>query len=197
MDTSVSPPIEYLRIGFGRRALAYFIDTLIMLTLSVAIGIAFVALDIATPTIIADELADLLDVYSALGIDSGALQFMQTMFGGMFLGSLILGVLYPLIEGVTGASPGKRILDIRVATPDGLEATTRIYLRRYVVKNLGKILQVLALTPTLGLLGGISSLYDIIFFLGCFVVLGTSRLALHDMIAQTAVFHRLDIQHRA
>ncbi len=197
MDTSVSPPIEYLRVGFGRRALAFFIDTLITLTLSVAIGIVFVALDVATPKIIADELVGVLDLYTALGIDSGAIQFMQTMLGGMLLGGLLLGVLYPLIEGINGASPGKRILDIQVATPDGYEATTRVYLRRYVVKNLGKVLQVLALSPTLGLLGGISSLYDIVLFLGCFAALGTSRLALHDMIAQTAVFHRLDIQQRA
>lgn len=197
MDPSVSPPIEYLRVGFGRRVLAYLIDTLIMLTLSVAIGIIVVGTNMHVPQIINDQLVQIFDLYSALGIDAGAIRFMETMFGGMFMGSLALGVLYPLVEGLTGASPGKRVLDICVATPDGYQATTRVYFRRYVVKNLGKIFQVLALVPTLGLLGTLSSLYDLVFFVGYFIALGASRMALHDMIAQTAVFHRLDIQHRS
>ena len=196
MEPSVSPPIEYLRIGFGRRLLAYAIDILIMLTLAVAVGIIIVATKISVPQFIADELADLFELYNALGIDAGAIRFMETMFGGMFLGSLVLGVIYPLIEGFTGASPGKRILDICVATPDGNQASVQTYLRRYVVKDLGKIMQLLSFFPTLGLLGGISSLYDLVFLVGCFFVLGANRLALHDMIAQTAVFHKLDVQPR-
>lgn len=196
MEPSVSPPIEYLRIGFGRRLLAYAIDILIMLTLAVAVGIIIVATKISVPQFIADELADLFELYNALGIDAGAIRFMETMFGGMFLGSLVLGVIYPLIEGFTGASPGKRILDICVATPDGNQASVQTYLRRYVVKDLGKIMQLLSFFPTLGLLGGISSLYDLVFLVGCFFVLGANRMALHDMIAQTAVFHKLDVQPR-
>ena len=197
MEPSVSPPIEYLRIGFGRRFLAYAIDILIMLTLAVAVGIIIVAAKITVPQFIVDELTDLFQLYNALGIDAGAIRFMETMFGGMFLGSLVLGVLYPLIEGFTGASPGKRILDICVATPDGYQATVQTLLRRYVVKDLGKIMQLLSFVPTLGLLNGISSLYDLVFFVGCFFVIGTSRMALHDMIAQTAVFHKLDVQSRS
>jgi uncharacterized RDD family membrane protein YckC len=197
MEPSVSPPIEYLRSGFGRRFLAYAIDILIMLTLAVAVGIIIVAAKITVPQFIVDELTDLFQLYNALGIDAGAIRFMETMFGGMFLGSLVLGVLYPLIEGFTGASPGKRILDICVATPDGYQATVQTLLRRYVVKDLGKIMQLLSFVPTLGLLNGISSLYDLIFIVGCFFVIGTNRMALHDMIAQTAVFHKLDVQSRS
>ena len=197
MDPSVSPPISYLRVGFGRRALAYFIDMLIMLTLSVAVGILAVSLDARIPQVVSDQLASIFELYDALGIDRGALEFMETMFGGMFLGSLVLGVAYPLIEGFTGASPGKRTLDICVATADGDAAPVRVYLQRYLVKDLGKILQLLALSPTLGLLGGISSLYDLVFVVGCFFALGVNRMALHDMIAQTAVFHRADIRSRS
>lgn len=197
MDPYVAPPIELLRVGFGKRFLAYVIDTLIMLTLSTAVGILAVATKMSVPDVVAAQLEELFNLYTELGIDGGAIRFMESMFGGMLLASLALGVIYPLIEGITGASPGKRILSICVATPDGREADLRIYLRRYVVKNLGKVLAVLALVPTLGLLGTISTLYDVVFFLGCFIALGSTRLTLHDMIAQTAVFHRSDIQPRS
>ncbi len=197
MDPSVAPPIELLRVGFGKRALAFVIDTLIVLTLSTAVGIIAVATEAQVPDVVAAQLEGIFKLYTELGIDGGAIRFMESMFGGMLVASLALGVIYPLIEGVTGASPGKRILSICVATPDGREAGQRIYLRRYVVKNLGKILTVLALVPTLGLLGTISTLYDVVFFLGCFIALGSTRLTLHDMIAQTAVFHRSDIQPRS
>lgn len=196
MDPSVSPPIEFLRIGFGRRALAYAIDILIMLTLSVAVGIIVVAGGVNVPQLVVDQLTGIFELYDALGIDAGAIRFMETLFGGMFLGSLILGVLYPLIEGFTGASPGKRVLEICIASPDGYHVPVQTLLRRYLVKDLGKVMQVLALVPTLGLLGSISSLYDLVFFVGCFFVLGAQRMALHDIIAQTAVFHKLDVQPR-
>ena len=105
-----------------------------------------------------------------------------------------MGVFYPLIEGVTGASPGKRVLRIIVATQDGRCGTLSLLLKRYVIKNLGALLQLVAFIPALGFIENISSIVGLVMFLGYLGVLSGARLALHDLIAQTAVYHVEDVR---
>ncbi|MCX6141551.1 MAG: RDD family protein [Candidatus Kapabacteria bacterium] len=189
-----TPPIEYLRVGFGKRLVAFLIDALISITVTLGIGLLFMALDLGVAQVIQDQIDNILSIYDMMGISKGLIDTMNSLLGGVITAGMIVGVLYPLIEGITGASPGKRILRITVATPDGHPGTIALYLKRYVIKGLGTLLQILALLPALGFLEGIGNIVGIVIFLGYFGVLSSARLALHDLIAQTAVYDVQDIR---
>ena len=103
-------------------------------------------------------------------------------------------IAYSLIEGLGGASPGKLTMGYKIANQDASEGDTKLYLRRWAIKNLGAILTFIAFVPSLGFMESIGSLANFVIFLGCFAVLGQARLALHDRIAQTAVYHKDDIR---
>mgnify|MGYP001627331717 CR=1 FL=1 len=192
--TQMLPPIELLRVGFSKRLVAYLIDGLIMLTLMMAVAIATMSSSISLGEQIQDQVDAITNIYKMLGIPTSAISTITDLLGGFFLGAIIIGIAYPLIEGVTGASPGKRILRITVAKPDGGRGELPLFMRRYVVKNIASLLQVVAMLPGLGLVDYFGSLFSIALFIGCFFVLGASRLALHDIIAQTAVFHVEDVR---
>ncbi|MBP6509596.1 MAG: RDD family protein [Candidatus Kapabacteria bacterium] len=188
-----TPPIEYIRIGFGKRLVAFLIDGLISLTVMLGIGLLLMAMEVQVGGPIQEQINEVLSIYDMIGIDSGIQDLVQSMMGGLILASLVVSVCYPLIEGITGASPGKRILRIVVAHQDGRAGNIALFLKRYGIKNLSALLQVVALLPALGFFEGIGSFASVVIFFGCFAALSTARLALHDLIAQTAVFDTQDV----
>jgi uncharacterized RDD family membrane protein YckC len=167
------------RIGFGPRFGATVIDT-------VFIGL------MAVPLI-------------RLGIRSSISSFMTLWFestgqydedGFLLLGFVVgllismlayiaLDLLYGLIEALTGASPGKRIMGLQVAHEDGSKGDIQLYLLRWTLKNSGKLLTFI--------LPGISSIAWMVFYFGCFAALGEKKQALHDRIAKSAVYKKADI----
>jgi uncharacterized RDD family membrane protein YckC len=189
-----TPPVEYYRVGFGKRLLAFLIDGLITMTLVVGAAILVMTLGIPTGGFIESQLDDIATMYDIMGIPTSAIENIRTFLGGILVSSLVMSFFYPLIEGITGASPGKRVLRIMVANADGTAGNTTVYLRRFAVKNISNILQIVALLPGLAFFEGFGFVLSLVIFFGCFAVLGASRMALHDIIAQTAVFHREDIR---
>ncbi len=177
------------RIGFGPRFGAMLIDCVLIVVLSIVFG---------------GMLGGMLGMGAGSALGSGssteggaeagaAAGALLGMIGGFALGAAVFGLLYPLIEGLTGASPGKMILKLKVGTADGHKAGISIYLTRWAVKYSGQILAFLAIalaTPVIGTLGTVASL---VIFVGCFMVLGANRQAIHDMVAKTAVFKTADL----
>jgi uncharacterized RDD family membrane protein YckC len=102
-------------------------------------------------------------------------------------------VVYSLIEAVTGASPGKRILGLQVGTDHGHRGSTPLYLKRWAIKFSGPLLGLLGAIPGLHLLGMLAPAAGLVIFVGCFLVLGDKRQALHDLGAATAVFRKADL----
>ena len=191
---AVTPPIEYLRIGFGKRLVALLIDALITLTVTFGLGILYMSFDLGVVGFIQDQIDSMLAVYEMFGFSRSMINTMNSLLGGVIVAGIVVGVFYPLIEGVTGASPGKRVLRIIVATQDGRRGTLSLLLKRYVIKNLGALLQLVAFIPALGFIENISSIVGLVMFLGYLGVLSGARLALHDLIAQTAVYHVEDVR---
>jgi uncharacterized RDD family membrane protein YckC len=113
--------------------------------------------------------------------------------GGMAIGIYVFGFLYSLIEAFTGASPGKMVLKLKIGLEDGRNAPLGTYVSRWAVKYAGTLIGLVALMPGLALLGTIGSLAGFVIFIGCFLVLGDKRQALHDMAAKTAVFNKADL----
>ncbi len=97
-------------------------------------------------------------------------------------------LLYCLIEGLTGASPGKMILKIQIRDASGAPAATGTLILRMVLKQVKVVATFLValtgsqLLTVVGLAGGV------IVAIGCILALGAARQALHDRIVHTAVY---------
>jgi uncharacterized RDD family membrane protein YckC len=113
--------------------------------------------------------------------------------GGMMIGMYVFGFLYSLIEAFTGASPGKMVLKLKIGFEDGRNAPVSTYVARWAVKYAGTLIGLVALMPGLHLLGTVGTLAGVVIFIGCFLVLGDKRQALHDLAAKTAVFNKADL----
>ena len=158
------------RIGFNRRFGAFAIDV-------VAIGILTFISNLLTGENGAEgpaslhHLSDLTRQMASVGVFASSVQ-----------------LLYCLIEGLTGASPGKMILRIQIRAASGAPAATGTLILRMIAKQIKVVATLLVsitgsqLLTIVGLSGGV------IFFFGCFLALGAARQALHDRILQTAVF---------
>jgi uncharacterized RDD family membrane protein YckC len=116
-------------------------------------------------------------------------------FGGVFgaiagfvIAFVLICAVYFLLEGFTGYTLGKFVLGIRIANDDGTAAGVGKLLFRYLVKNSGSVLRILALLASIPVLGTLGSLAGLVIFVGCFFTLGVKRQAIHDLIAKTAVY---------
>jgi uncharacterized RDD family membrane protein YckC len=82
---------------------------------------------------------------------------------------------------------------LKIGLEDGRQAPVSTYVARWAVKNSGILLSAIALAPGLHLLGTIGVLAWLVIFIGCFLVLGDKRQALHDLAVRTAVFRKADL----
>lgn len=182
------------RIGFGKRLGAWALDCVFVIILSVVGG---------------STIGGWLGAYTgaaALGAASAAagagdnaqaMAAMGGLFGaiaGMALAATFIWTIYFLLEGFTGYTLGKLILGIRIASDDGTHAGIGKLLFRWLVKNSGFMLTLVALFTATPSLLTLSRLASLIIFVGCFFTLGVKRQAFHDMIAKTAVFPKGSIK---
>lgn len=158
------------RVGFGRRLGALIIDVLIVLIL----------------TWIVQAVAGTKG--ASHGSGEGHPHGLAQMVADFGLPAALVQLLYWLIEGLTGASPGKMILKMRIGDATGASASPETLILRMLIKHVNVLTTFLvALTGShllvwIGLTGGV------IVFFGCFLALGAARQALHDRIVGTAVF---------
>jgi len=170
------------RIGFGKRLGALVIDIVIIGVVSVLGGGV---------------------IGAVLGAGAGAVagagdqnsQAAAALFGGIIgtilgivIASTVVCVVYYLIEGLSGYTLGKLALGIRIASADGTAAPMGQLMGRYAVKNIGSLLFVAAAITGVESLKTVGSIGGLVIFIGCFMVLGASKQALHDRIVGTAVF---------
>ena len=112
---------------------------------------------------------------------------------GLLAASALLGIVYPLVEGLTGASPGKWMLGLRVAHADGRSGHVSLYMKRFVIKFIRPVLGTIAGLSGLGLLGWLAGPAGLVVTLGTLLLLAPHRQALHDKLAVTAVFRRVEL----
>ncbi len=166
------------RIGFGPRLGAALLD--IVFTILFCTPILFFGAGAG--------IAAALGLDSMLGSDETEAMALIGLSAGM-IGSIVvcslLALAYTLVEALTGASPGKRVMGLQIAKADGTAGDVSLYLLRWALKNSGSILNFI--------LPVISSLASLAFFFGCFATLGEKRQALHDLIAKSAVYKSAEI----
>ena len=179
------------RVGFGPRLLAVLIDGVIVGVVGLVVGGAIGGLlgggaGGALGGALSGSAGDTTAGGAALGAALGAVIGAMAALGGVVF-------LYGLIEALTGASPGKMVLNLKVGHEDGRRASVSTYAARWAVKYAGTLLGMLAMLPGLHLLGTLALPAAVVIFAGCFLVLGDKRQALHDIAARTAVFRKADL----
>ena len=121
--------------------------------------------------------------------DEAQLETIQAGFLGEIAASIIAlvaslagiaftSIFFYVLEGFTGQTPGKMILGITVANMNGEKASIDKLLLRAFIKITGSFVGIIGL----------------IIFVGCFLVLGEKKQALHDIICKTAVYKKSDIE---
>ena len=178
------------RIGFGPRLGALLIDCMV---LGVAIAVIGPLVGGLLGAAALSEAARASGDSAAEGAAAGGL---LGAIGGLVLGAPIIGTLYFLMEGITGYSFGKLALGVRIGTAAMMPAPVPKLLLRFCCKHPHFVLGTLGVF-TFGTLGTFGALLGMVSFLGCFAAIGEKRLALHDMIAGTAVYPKAALQVQA
>jgi len=194
MGGSMRPPVEYLRVGFGKRLLAVVLDGIMMVALIFALAMVLVNLGVRTSMISSEEIDQLYGVYTMLGIPESQIDYILEIVQSMSFTSVIVGLLYSMIELAIGSSPGKLVFGLKIAHADGRRGNVALFAKRWAVKHISSLLNFIALLPALAFFDYIAGFASFVIFIGCFFALGEARMALHDRVAQTAVFHKEDIQ---
>ncbi|MBI9065695.1 MAG: RDD family protein [Salinivirgaceae bacterium] len=173
------------RIGFGRRLGAYLLDVLFV------IGLGYILVNIT-----GDYLENFVDFSKFNDQQLEAVSASSTMWTFSVLlpiAAALMGFLYNLIEGFTGYTIGKLILKIQIGNQDGTKASQGKLMTRFAIKNIGSIISLFGIATMISFIGTLGSIFGLIIIIGCFFVLGESKLALHDIIAKTAVYPKAEL----
>ena len=175
MEESLILNKEIERVGFGKRLGSSLLDFIISLLPGIVLGIY------AGATIAAFLLDFFYDEAQLETIQAGFSREIAASNIGLvasLAGIAFTSIFFYVLEGFTGQTPGKMILGITVANMNGEKATIDKLLLRAFIKITGSFV---------GIIG-------FIIFVGCFLVLGEKKQALHDIICKTAVYKKSDIE---
>jgi uncharacterized RDD family membrane protein YckC len=179
------------RIGFGPRLLAFLTDSFIIgFTASLVMAVVMKS---TFQSFLSGQYVEALTALSQgqdAAVQGGALDSLLRVTSFITSWSL----LYMLIEGFTGASPGKMLLGLKIGTEDGQIADSRTYFYRYLLKNGASLLGVFGKTSGLLILNNIGNMMGMVIFFGCFMTILPHRQAIHDMVVKTAVFRKNDLE---
>lgn len=150
------------RIGFGLRFFAAVLDCIIVMV------IIFVFAMITGLGLAAMSRPEVGGIWATLGV--------------------LIVLAYLSLEIFKAATPGKMIMKLRIRNADGTPAPVETLAKRWAVKNAGSLLRFLGALTTMALFGQLGMLIGFVIFLGCFMVFGADRQALHDKVAHTAVY---------
>ena len=188
------------RIGFGARLGAAVIDVLIIFGLNFLVGGTITTMLGIGMVNVAGELGTKVSPEAAAAAVEGMVAGIIATVLAMVAVMAILTLLYYLIEGIFGASPGKMILGIKVGTADGKQGNIGLYLKRWAIKNfphllglLAAILGMVGIIGLVGIVGIISQIVALILFVGAFWIFGASKQCLWDKLAGTAIYKRSDL----
>jgi len=179
------------RVGLPLRLGAWLLD--LLFSTLVAMQFAVWGWGFAESLAQTPGLSDMLEAYAemeeavaAFGVVGG--------IAGLFAASALMSIAYPLVEAVTGASPGKWVVGLRVGTEDGQRGNVGVYAWRAVLKSIRAALLAVAGLTGLAFLGMLAGPAGMVMDLGVLFMLAPHKQALHDKLARTAVYRRRDLE---
>lgn len=182
-DEFLSTQSIAMRIGFGKRFLSAFIDSLVIITILIVVYKfnGFI-----------ENYLNFLNEIRGYATDQATIIALQNEFFRdnklNFLYPSILSLIYYFSEILWGASLGKYILGLKIANSNGKFAHTSTLFTRYVVKNSTSIIGILWITTNFSFLNTLNSLVGLVILFGFLLILTRNRQDLQDIIAKTAVF---------
>ena len=174
----------YHRIGFGKRAAAWLIDMVVVLVGGFLIGPIVGGLFGLTTGAAVGGVAGGPGGAAVGGLMGAVLGAVA----GLGVGASLMGILFGVWEALTGAALGKLLLGIRIKSDSGAPAPPERLVARAALKHSGELIGFLASVSGSAALANLGYLAGVVIFVGCFLVLGQSRQAIHDRIARTAVY---------
>jgi len=165
--------IVYKRTSFGRRFAALVIDGVIIY------GLGYVLkLILGAPTPLAPE--------ELMGMPIGEMM-LKSMAVDMM--PYYVGLTYALMEIFLQKSPGKMILGLVIADQEGEKPEMSAMVLRYFLKQGAYILFLIAVFAQISMFIWAGFFLSFVFVLGGLAAMSEKRLALHDIIAKTAVYN--------
>ncbi|MBN2613916.1 MAG: RDD family protein [Bacteroidales bacterium] len=167
------------RIGFGPRLGAYLLDIVLIAVIN------FILVSVLGVGALKDAAAGLEGTdYSA-----AATSMMGKLMASLAVTYAVVAVWF-LLEAFTGYTVGKLILGIQAGNDNGTKADVGKLILRYVLKNIASLLGLLAVLTGISFLSTLGGILGLVIFIGCFIVLGEKKQAIHDMLAKTAVYKK-------
>lgn len=103
-------------------------------------------------------------------------------------------IVYWLAEIFLSASIGKLALGLRIASSSRQKAGANQLFIRFVVRHSGLLLSFIYAVTAIEAISNLSSLATLLFIIGAFFVFSDKRQAIHDMVANTAIFNKHSIK---
>ena len=137
-----------------------------------------------------EELMSLYEPVEEALVQAGLMGGVMGLLGA----TALMSVVYPMVEGLTGASPGKWILGLRVGRQDGTSGDVVLYLKRFAVKYIRPVMMALSAATGMSLLAWLSGPAGTVISAGTLLLLASHKQALHDKLAGTAVYRRIELE---
>jgi uncharacterized RDD family membrane protein YckC len=192
MDPTAAPPDPAAaeRVGFGSRLGAYLIDHVVIWGLG-----ALLARPVSSlfPHAVAAALAAAKEKAAKDPRMAAQMSAFGETMARMTIAVILISAVYFLAEALWGRALGKLILGLRIATDDGRRATPGRLVVRMLVKNGGSVLKLVAMTTGATILSRGGDVLSVVVTAGCLLALWPRRQALHDLAANTAVYHGSDV----
>lgn len=178
------------RAPFRTRLYGVIVDTLFSIVFGIIFGYLFGSYSFS----LLEPIRQSVGEYRVLGAIAGTFIMIIGPFIGIFFGVLVSFFLNSLMETFTGVTLGKIVFGLRVGDRYGKPASEKMLWRRWLVKNIPSFCFLISFFTPLPFFVPLGSIISFIILIGSLLVLTPSRQALHDIIAETAVYRRRDMR---
>ena len=165
------------RIGFGLRIGAFILDCI------------FISIIISICAVVIHGYGNISNVHT--NFMTGMTTFYdredETLVNFTLIASICI-LIYSMLEAITGASIGKRIVGIKIMRQDVSDATVKNYLARWSIKNSNIMLSIIGVLTGHWLFPILSFCLGLFLMLSFIFTLGGDKQALHDIFTKTAVY---------
>jgi len=95
---------------------------------------------------------------------------------------------YVALEVIKAQSVGKMVMKLKITNPDGSDASRDTLMKRFAVKYAGTLIALVGGIVGLTIINMLGMLVSLAVLVGFFLMFRPDKLALHDILAKTAVF---------
>lgn len=99
-----------------------------------------------------------------------------------------VALCYMALEVIKAQSVGKMVMKLKITNQDGTDAPKDALMKRFAIKYAGNLITLVGGIVGLAVINYVGMLVGLAVLVGFFLMLRPDKLALHDILAKTAVF---------